>query len=444
MESISFCVATGINEKEYLKLLLKSLKDNTELDNHEIIVWVDTDNQDTYGELKKLKEKEFPMLKIGKNKYSSQLGNQLNSSVMAQEAKNEIICFLHSDMVVGVNFDKEILIALDNNPQNIVCSSRIEPPLHPASPEKIIKNFGLSPEEFDYKSFQQFSKELALENRKNEEGYFAPCTFYRNTFLKILGGFDTQFRCSREDSDFILKLEMNKINQIISWKAIVYHFTCTSSRGKDWYKKETQDDLTTKVNWQKRADDVEMRRFVRKWGYFDHDYRPRYDISLNVDIDCVPNTFILLNLEPRINKLVINDLELKDHIIDYLNFNSYYYSNRKLGHTTSDWKLMKSLYPEPDFKDRILYSKDMTSVSPVRIKTKMSTLTQIMQSSEAQQVHQIFENINKIVSSNKPGAYELYKGITIEIDNNLIDINQYNITNKNLHPILESNEFNFE
>ena len=31
MESISFCVATGINEKEYLKLLLKSLKDNTEL-----------------------------------------------------------------------------------------------------------------------------------------------------------------------------------------------------------------------------------------------------------------------------------------------------------------------------------------------------------------------------------------------------------------------------
>ena len=153
---------------------------------------------------------------------------------------------------------------------------------------------------------------------------------------------------------------------------------------------------------------------------------------------------MLLNLEPRVNKLIVNDLELKDHMIDYLNFSSFYYSNRKLGHTTSDWKLMKSLYPEPDFKDRILYSKDMTSVSPVRIKAKMSTLTQIMQSSEAQQVHQIFENINKIVSSNKPGAYELYKGITIEIDNNLIDINQYNITNKNLHPILESNEFNFE
>ena len=33
---------------------------------------------------------------------------------------------------------------------------------------------------------------------------------------------------------------------------------------------------------------------------------------------------------------------------------------------------------------------------------------------------------------------------TVEIDNNLIDINQYNITNKNLHTILESNEFNFE
>ena len=123
---------------------------------------------------------------------------------------------------------------------------------------------------------------------------------------------------------------------------------------------------------------------------------------------------MLLNLEPRVNKLIVNDLELKDHMIDYLNFSSFYYSNRKLGHTTSDWKLMKSLYPEPDFKDRILYSEDITNISPVRIKTKMSTLTKIMQSSEAQQLHKIFEKINHVVSSNKPGAYELYKGLINE------------------------------
>ena len=72
MESISFCVATGVNEKEYLKLLLRSLKDNTELENHEILVWVDTDNQNTYEELIELQKTDFPMMRIGKNKYKSQ------------------------------------------------------------------------------------------------------------------------------------------------------------------------------------------------------------------------------------------------------------------------------------------------------------------------------------------------------------------------------------
>ena len=442
MESISFCVATGVNEKEYLKLLLRSLKDNTELENHEILVWVDTDNQNTYEELIELQKTDFPMMRIGKNKYKSQLGSQLNSSVMAKEAKNEIICFLHSDMVVGRNFDKEILIALDNNPLNMVCNSRIEPPLHPASPEKIIKSFGMSPEEFEYDNFQQFSQELINENRDNEKGYFAPCTFYRDTFLNILGGFDTQFRCSREDSDFIIKLEMNNINQIISWKAIVYHFTCISSRGKDWWKKE--EDMTAKVNWQKYADNVEMKRFIRKWGYFGHDYYPRYDVSLAIDVDCPPEINFLLFVETNVNQLILNDKEMVRYIQNHLKWEAVYYSNNKLGHIPEEWEEVKAWFPPTHpIEDRLIYSDSLESNSQVTIKAKMSDLIKQIRNNQ-EQLTNFFTSINKIVSTNDSGNFEIFENININIEKNLKDLNQNNIKNYNLDNILKTNTFIFK
>jgi len=51
IKPISFCIATANNEKEYIKLLLKSLQDHTQFDLHEVIIFVDTDNQGTYNEL---------------------------------------------------------------------------------------------------------------------------------------------------------------------------------------------------------------------------------------------------------------------------------------------------------------------------------------------------------------------------------------------------------
>lgn len=443
MNPISFCIATGVNEKEYIKLLLTSLKDNTNLDIHEIIVWVDTDNQNTYDELIGLKNTQYPMMKIGKNPYKAQLGNQFNSAVMIQEAKNDIICFLHSDMVVGRKFDIGLLNALDENPNNIVCSARIEPPLHPTGPEKIIKSYGMSTGDFDYNAFQDFSTELQNKNIPNGSGYFAPSTFYKKTFLDILGGFDTQFRCSREDSDFIIKIEMNKLNPIISWNAVVYHFTCVSSRGKDWFKKET--DLTAKVNYQKHADMIEMKRFMRKWGYFGHDYRPRYDINLLLEVDSVPNFNILFAIEQHFNKLFINDIEVIEYMITKLNFDFHYYSNKKLGHSLEDWKLMKKFYPLLNFENRISYFNDNKHSNdfPVLVKTKTSVLDNLF-NSDSQECMNFFTNMNVIVSQSEVGKYELFEGITIEIGNDLIDLNLCNNKNRSLKELLTMEEFDFE
>ena len=66
MKSISFCIASANNEKEYTKLLLKSLKDHTQVDMHEILIFIDSDNQNTYEALLEV-QKDMPMIRICKN-----------------------------------------------------------------------------------------------------------------------------------------------------------------------------------------------------------------------------------------------------------------------------------------------------------------------------------------------------------------------------------------
>ena len=65
---ISFCINTAVNELDYIKLLFKSLKDNLSTLEHEIIVFIDSDNQ---GTLKWLVEQKsiFINLKILKTHY---------------------------------------------------------------------------------------------------------------------------------------------------------------------------------------------------------------------------------------------------------------------------------------------------------------------------------------------------------------------------------------
>jgi hypothetical protein len=90
--------------------------------------------------------------------------------------------YLQADMVVGPDFDKYFREALNNDPKRIISAARIEPPLHPASPEKIIKNFGLSPEEFNFEEFCDFARDLQKENRPLVYGYFAPFGLYKDSY----------------------------------------------------------------------------------------------------------------------------------------------------------------------------------------------------------------------------------------------------------------------
>jgi hypothetical protein len=183
---------------------------------------------------------------------------------MFLQATNEIVSYLQSDMVVCKDYDLEVLKHVE--PNMILCSTRIEPPLHPSSGEKHTADFGLDPNTFDLKTFTNYAQTLKKNTKTSY--FFAPFTLYKQTWNSI-GGHDTQFRRSREDSDVLTRLVLNDTQIVQTWEALVYHFTCTSSRGKNWFDKNNIN-AQLRAQKQQQADLIEMSKFIKKWGKFNH------------------------------------------------------------------------------------------------------------------------------------------------------------------------------
>jgi GT2 family glycosyltransferase len=397
---ITFCIPTANNEKDYTLLLLESLKNNTDIDKHEILIFVDSDNQKTYESLLE-KKKEFKNLRIYKNDTDYPFGSQRNVSIMFDAASNDIVCYLQSDMVVGKNLDFHISNDLSSE-MDILSLTRIEPPLHPPSKEKIVKDFGIDALTFDMKSFNTFVEELQSENRPIElDAHFAPFALHKKLWFETIGGFDTQFRCSREDSDFIIRCKLNKINLIQTWKGAVYHFTCVSSRGKDWFKQD-DEKINIKNELQRLADYQELLRFTRKWGKFGHNVDYLYDISFVINVDRYVDFNILSAVEPLVSRLFINDESVVNNLIHSVKFQSEYYSNLRWNYSNQHWKNVCDRFNPTKFEDRIIYHREKDEVfGDIIVSCDYSELH-----NDINNLMQIISSLNDLVNQNDIGVYE--------------------------------------
>jgi len=410
MRPITFCIASANNEREYTHLLLRSLQENTDISNHEILIFIDSDNQNTYESLVE-KQKELPNIRIHRNTTGFPIGSQRNVSIMFGAATNDIVCYLQSDMVVGKDFDKHISDNMEDEKVVLACA-RIEPPLHPPGPEKIVKDFGITPEEFKWEEFNSFVDELQKENRPNMIGHFAPFAIYKRIYFEVMGGFDTQFRCSREDSDFIIRLEQNGLTAIQSWNACVYHFTCVSSRGKDWYKPD--EDAKYKNVLQQNADSEELKRFIRKWGFFGHHPKPVYDIGLFIEMDKFADITALEFIEPYFTNVYINDQMVARQLRETARFKSHYYANLRWKYSHKHWEERHHLFTPVDFDDRIQFSDSVETVKNDSIFTvKFSDLLKSLQD-ETSNLRFLIQNSHEVVEQNEVGKFE-FEGMTIQI-----------------------------
>ncbi len=303
MRNITFATNVGAGTLEYTKLLLKSLKENLDNKDHEIIVFVDKDTDGTVDYLKSVKN-DFTDLKIVTHKLKGIVGYQRNSNLIVELAKYDIISYLQSDMVVSKHYDTEVINALEEN--TILSSTRIEPPLHGPSDKTITKDFGLDPLEFKFDEFVEFSE--TVKRSEIVDYFFAPYTFHKETWMKI-GGYDTLFRRAREDSDFVQRCLHAGISLKQTFSAVVYHFTCVSSRGKNWFDKNNQD-AQRRVELQKIADGIEIRRFLQKWGNFNHG-EPKLN-KIDMDLVQIRSEFALLPLKKICKDSIINSTQQKN------------------------------------------------------------------------------------------------------------------------------------
>jgi len=200
------------------------------------------------------------------------------------------------------------------NEKTIVSLTRIEPPLHPDGPEKILWDGGVEPEEFKEAELLSNLSEFTQQD-KTTEGIFAPWAFWKSDFQEI-GGHDPLYAPqSKEDSDIFNRFHLNGVKFIQTWEGFVYHMTCRGSR-RNTADKATSiyQDSPEWLEQNKRS----TRNFIRKWGHFvAHDalmkpiVPPKYDIGFKIT-NC--SIELLEALEPWCSRM---EIDLSEDMINH-------------------------------------------------------------------------------------------------------------------------------
>lgn len=246
------------NNLEFLQIAYKSIR-NLKF-KHQILILDDASVDGTNEWLQKLNDDDVI---IYSNPGPERIGIVGMFDRGIEMATTDIIFAFHADMVASPNLDTNILKHLKRG--NVVCATRVEPPLHPSGPEKITLALGNEVEEFDYDSAIKKLSELETENQdKITEGIFAPWCMYKDDFLKV-GGHDELFAPqSKEDSDLFNRFHLNGYKFIQAWDGLVYHFT---SRGSRFNKHSGGSAGKNSAEWI-HTTTKNGRNFIRKWGHF--------------------------------------------------------------------------------------------------------------------------------------------------------------------------------
>ena len=257
MEKITFCIPSKSNLR-YLKTCIPSIRKNAHRKDHDIIIFVDSDDDGTVEWLEQVKENYNLTYYVNPHLGKKLFGIGKAYDYCIEHSTTDIFMIFHADMMLGIDADLNAFNHLKS--KTVVCSTRVEPPIHPNGGEKILQHFGMWPEEFKSKEFNEFV-ELQLNNDKVTEGIFAPWMMYKDEFLKI-GGHDSRLHSAREDSDVFNRLLLGGFEFIQPWNSLVYHLT--GRGGQFQHGKVTQDETQKSDVWRWLMNNS-TREFIRKW-----------------------------------------------------------------------------------------------------------------------------------------------------------------------------------
>jgi hypothetical protein len=304
------------NNLKYLKWSYKAIRKNQ--GNHEVEICVADDFSDkdnTWEWCLEMMDKD-PHFKAIRNEGPTRLGHTILYDKLVNEVASHDICMIyHADMYLcpgALDYIEQHI-----GPKKIISLTRIEPPLHPPGPEKILLDCGVEVEEFDEnKLLHHIEKEYNIIYKdKTTEGIFAPWAFMKTDFQEINGHDPLYAPQSKEDSDIFNRFQLNGVTFIQTWEGLVYHMTCRGSR----FNPELTTPGKNSPEWE--AQNIRStRNFIRKWGHFcKHDdlmkpiIPPKYNIAFTVK-NCGGN--ILEVLEPWCDRIYIENQEIVDTYIN--------------------------------------------------------------------------------------------------------------------------------
>ena len=228
----------------------------------------------------------------------------LYDKLVNEVAKHDVCMIYHADMYLCPGAIDAIEWYLKD--KTIVSLTRIEPPLHPPGPEKILVDYGIEPEEFNEDGLLEWMNTSKSERiGKTTGGIFAPWAFYKKDFQEI-GGHDPIFAPqSKEDTDIFNRFQLNGIKFIQTWEGCVYHMTCRGSRFADGAQRNPDGEVVMKNRetdeWLAQNQKSTLE-FIRKWGHFcKHDeylapvIPSKYNIAIIIES---ASTHLISLLEP--------------------------------------------------------------------------------------------------------------------------------------------------
>jgi len=302
---ITFAIASK-NNFRYVKHAVKYIRENCYRKDH--IIHIGIDGEDIELEEWVKEQNQNGDINIMVSNGVSGIAAIYND--IAKKATTDFIIIYHADMIAGKDVD--LYLYKQWKQGTIVSATRIEPPLHPADPAKIVDNFGLWPEEdftdgFKKEQFNQFV-ENNLDNDKITKGVFAPWLIHTKDYWEV-GGHDETLNSHSEDRDLFNRFLLNGFDFVQPWNAMVYHLTC---RGGQFEHAISTENLQTKSeSWNALAAE-NTKKFIRKWGttplYDEFQYpivAPKYNIGLiiyNASMDLV------IFLEPYFTTIYTNNL----------------------------------------------------------------------------------------------------------------------------------------
>lgn len=364
---ITYCIPSK-NNLRYLKSCILSIQKYSHYDN-DILVFVDQDND---GTVAWLKENDIEYI-LNEDPVPKGIGYAYD--LMFKVAKTDLVVAFHADMILGQDADLHMVKHHKRN--TVVCSTRIEPPLHPGGLEKIVKNFGLWPEEIDYDGFQNFV-DTQIDNNVDvcTNSLFAPWLIHRDDHL----GHDPIFLSVYEDADLFRRFKLAGYATIQSWSSYVYHLTC---RGGQFAGAEKMEDFQKKDEKWLHNNQLSMMEYIRKWGGLFREDGPceprpnkKYDIGLRAT-NCYEQ---LLNLEPYFNNLCVD-----------IDTNSY----------------TEKTQPNTSFSLQNKFTQELSNDIVITVDGRKSDINQL---------YYILQNIEEFVDTIPDiGEYEIDGGIKINV-----------------------------